>query len=69
MVRPLQLSFENTFYRMTTRENLDRSLALYLIKHFKQYSLFGIGKIFKMDYSAIYQDAKRIERNAKQIKR
>jgi len=43
------------------RGNLNRSLAIYLIKRFTPHSLSEIGKIFKMDYSAVSQAAKRFE--------
>jgi len=37
-------------------------LAIYLIKRFTPLSLSEIGKIFKMDYSAVSQAAKRFEK-------
>jgi len=40
-------------------------LAIYLIKRFTPLSLSEIGKIFKMDYSAVSQAAKRFEQKAK----
>ncbi len=43
------------------RGNLNRSLAIYLIKRFTPLSLSEIGKLFKMDYSAVSQTAKRFE--------
>jgi len=43
------------------RGNLYRPLAIYLIKRFTPLSLSEIGKIFKMDYSAVSQAAKRFE--------
>jgi len=43
------------------RGNLNRSLAIYRIKRFTSLSLSEIGKIFKMDYSAVPQAAKRLE--------
>ena len=43
------------------RGNLNRSLAIYRIKRFTSLSLSEIGKIFKMDYSAVSQAAKRFE--------
>jgi REP element-mobilizing transposase RayT len=46
------------------RGNLNRSLALYLIKRFTPLSLYEIGKIFQMDYSAVSQAAKRFEQKS-----
>jgi REP element-mobilizing transposase RayT len=46
------------------RGNLNRSLAIYLIKRFTPLSLSEIGKIFKMDYSAVSQAAKRFEQKS-----
>ena len=43
------------------RGNLNRSLAIYLIKWFIPLSLSEIGELFKMDYSAVSQAAKRFE--------
>ena len=43
------------------RGNLNRSLAIYLIKRFTPLSLSKIGELFKMDYSAVSQAAKRLE--------
>ena len=43
------------------RGNLNRSLAIYLIKRFTPLSLSEIGELFKMDYSAVSQTAKRFE--------
>jgi chromosomal replication initiation ATPase DnaA len=43
------------------RGNLYRPLAIYLIKRFTPCSLYEIGKIFQMDYSAVSQAAKRFE--------
>ena len=43
------------------RGNLNRSLAIYLIKHFTPCSLSEISELFKMDYSAVSQAAKRFE--------
>ena len=54
-------SFLNGFI-MFKRGNLNRSLAIYLIKRFTPHSLSEIGKIFKMDYSAVSQAAKRFEK-------
>ncbi len=47
------------------RGNLNRSLAIYLIKRFTPLSLSEIGELFKMDYSAVSQTAKRFERKSK----
>ena len=47
------------------RGNLNRSLAIYRIKRFTSLSLSEIGKIFKMDYSAVPQAAKRFEQKYK----
>ncbi|MCK5767963.1 MAG: hypothetical protein KAH35_06295 [Candidatus Atribacteria bacterium] len=41
-----------------------RPLALYLIKRFTPLSLSEIGKLFKMDYSAVSQAAKRFEQKS-----
>ncbi len=46
------------------RGNLNRSLAIYLIKRFTPLSLSEIGKLFKMDYSAVSQAAKRFEQKS-----
>jgi hypothetical protein len=46
------------------RGNLNRSLAIYLIKRFTPLSLSEIGKIFQMDYSAVSQAAKRFEQKS-----
>jgi putative transposase len=46
------------------RGNLNRSLAIYLIKRFTPLSLVGIGELFKMDYSAVSQAAKRFEQKS-----
>ena len=46
------------------RGNLNRSLAIYLIKRFTPLSLSEIGELFKMDYSAVSQAAKRFEQKS-----
>jgi len=46
------------------RGNLNRSLAIYLIKRFTPLSLIEIGELFKMDYSAVSQAAKRFEQKS-----
>jgi len=46
------------------RGNLYRPLAIYLIKRFTPLSLSEIGKLFKMDYSAVSQAAKRFEQKS-----
>jgi chromosomal replication initiation ATPase DnaA len=51
------------FYKK--RGNLNRSLAIYLIKHFTSLSLTEIGQLFKMGYSAVSQAAKRFEQESK----
>jgi len=40
---------------------LNRSLDIYLIKRFTSLSLSKAGEVFKMDYSAVSQAAKRFE--------
>ena len=47
------------------RGNFYRSLAIYLMKRFTPLSLSEIGELFKMDYSAISQAAKRFEQKSK----
>lgn len=44
------------------RGNLYRSLTIYLMKRFTPLSLVKIGELFKMDYSAVSQAAKRFEK-------
>ena len=39
--------------------------AIYLIKHFTSLSLTEIGRLFKMDYPAVSQAAKRFEQKIK----
>lgn len=39
-------------------------MAIYLIKRFTPLSLSKIGEIFKMDYSAVFQAAKRFEQKS-----
>ena len=46
------------------RGNLNRSLAIYLIKRFTPLSLSEIGELFEMDYSAVSQTAKRFEQKS-----
>ena len=46
------------------RGNLNRSLAIYLIKGLTPLSLVKIGELFKMDYSAVSQAAKRFEQKS-----
>ena len=41
---------------------LNRSLDIYLIKRFTSLSLSKAGEVFKMDYSAVSQAAKRFEK-------
>jgi len=47
------------------RGNLYRPLAIYLIKRFTPLSLSEIGKLFKMDYSAVFQVLKDLNKNVK----
>lgn len=44
-----------------TKNNVYRQLALYLIKKYSSLSLREIGKLFGMDYVAVFQAAKRFE--------
>ena len=60
MMQVLHIERKEIFAKQ--RGNLHRSLALYLIKRFTPHSLSEIGKIFKMDYSAVSQAAKRFEK-------
>ena len=46
------------------RGNLNRPLAIYLIKRFTPLSLSEIGKLFQMDYSAVSQAAKRFKQKS-----
>ena len=39
--------------------------GIYLIKHFTSLSLAEMGQLFKMDYSAVSQTAKRFEQESK----
>ncbi len=39
--------------------------SIYLIKHFASLSLTEMGQLFKMDYSAVSQAAKRFEQKSK----
>ncbi|MBU4361729.1 hypothetical protein KJ813_03575, partial [bacterium] len=39
--------------------------VIYLINHFTLLSLAEIGQLFKMDYSAVFQAAKRFEQESK----
>ena len=39
-------------------------MAIYLIKRFTPLSLVEIGELFKMDYSAVSQAAKRFEQKS-----
>lgn len=50
------------FYKK--RGNLNRSLAIYLIKRFTPLSFSKIGELFKMNYSAVFQVAKRFEQKS-----
>jgi len=46
------------------RGNMNRPLAIYLIKRFTPLSLSEIGKLFKINYSAVSQAAKRFEQKS-----
>jgi len=63
MIQVLNIERRMIFYKK--RGNLNRSLAIYLIKRFTPLSLFKIGELFKMDYSAVSQAAKRFEQKSK----
>lgn len=63
MIQVLNIERKMIFYKK--RGNLNRSLAIYLIKRFTPLSLFKIGELFKMDYSAVSQAAKRFEQKCK----
>jgi REP element-mobilizing transposase RayT len=63
MTQVLNIERRMIFYKK--RGNLNRSLAIYLIKHFTALSLAEIGQLFKMDYSAVSQAAKRFEQKSK----
>ncbi len=59
------LNIERRMIFYKKRGNHNRSLAIYLIKHFTALSLAEIGQLFKMDYSAVSQAAKRFEQESK----
>jgi len=63
MTQVLNIERRMIFYKK--RGNLNRSLAIYLVKHFTVLSLAEIGQLFKMDYSAVSQTAKRFEQESK----
>ena len=63
MTQVMNIERRMIFYKK--RGNLNRSLAIYLIKHFTELSLAEIGQLFKMDYSAVSQVAKRFEQESK----
>ena len=63
MIQVLNIERRMIFYKK--RGNLNRSLAIYLIKRFTPLSLLKIGELFKMDYSAVSQAAKRFEQKSK----
>ena len=63
MTQVLYIERRMIFYKK--RGNHNRSLAIYLIKHFTALSLAEIGQLFKMDYSAVSQAAKRFEQESK----
>jgi len=58
------LNIERSMIFDKKRGNLHRSLAIYLIKRFTPLSLSKIGELFKMDYSAVSQAAKRFEQKS-----
>jgi len=62
MTQALNIERKMIFYKK--RGNLNRSLAIYLIKRFTPLPLSKIGKLFKMDYSAVSQAAKRFEQKS-----
>lgn len=62
MTQALNIERRMIFYKK--RGNLNRSLAIYLIKRFTPLSLSKIGELFKMDYSAVSQAAKRFEQKS-----
>lgn len=62
MTQALNIERRMIFYKK--RGNLNRSLAIYLIKRFTPLSLSKIGELFKMDYSAVSQTAKRFEQKS-----
>lgn len=62
MTQALNIERRMIFYKK--RGNFYRSLAIYLIKRFTPLSLSKIGELFKMDYSAVSQTAKRFEQKS-----
>ena len=58
------LDIERSMIFDKKRGNLNRSLAICLIKRFTPLSLIKIGELFKMDYSAVSQAAKRFEQKS-----
>ena len=63
MTQVLNIERRMIFYKK--RGTFYWSLAIYLIKRFTPLSLSEIGELFKMDYSAISQAAKRFEQKSK----
>jgi len=63
MTQVLNIERRMIFYKK--RGNFNRSLAIYLIKNFTSLSLAEMGQLFKMDYSAVSQAAKRFEQKSK----
>ncbi|GAG51687.1 unnamed protein product, partial [marine sediment metagenome] len=59
------LNIERSMIFDKKRGNFYLSLAIYLMKRFTPLSLSEIGELFKMDYSAISQAAKRFEQKSK----
>ena len=62
MTQALNIERKMIFYKK--RGNLNRSLTIYLIKRFTPLPLSKIGELFKMDYSAVSQAAKRLEQKS-----
>jgi len=62
MTQALNIERKMIFYKK--RGNLNRSLTIYLIKRFTPLPLSKIGELFKMDYSAVSQAAKRFEQKS-----
>jgi hypothetical protein len=63
MTQVLNIERRMIFYKR--RGNLHCSLAIFLFKNFTSLSLAEMGQLFKMDYSAVSQAAKRFEHESK----
>jgi len=63
MIQVLNIERRMIFYKK--RGNLNRSLAIYLIKLFTSITLAEISQFFKIDYSAVSRTAKRFEQESK----